>query len=173
MTSSCSRHEWVTSDGTTGKQWIKRLEGNGFRVEDYAKQVLRSPSFKPTKGITTEVAVLKGMIFTDNHRITTKKIRIEADKRKLSKPNIELACLICEKFTNEEIEQMGLQCIVVMHEAIKDSNGRQHLLGVGYPIGWDWLSTYDGRPGSRWSRDDGFAFVVSEKQEPEANNMNA
>ncbi|MEK7478188.1 MAG: hypothetical protein AAB645_02365, partial [Patescibacteria group bacterium] len=43
----------VTSDGTTGEDWIKRLEGNGFRVGDYAKQVLRSPDFKPTNGVTT------------------------------------------------------------------------------------------------------------------------
>src|SRR3989344_8863779 len=73
----------VTSDGTTGEDWIKCLEGKGFRVGDYAKQVLRSPDFKPTKGLTTEVAVLKGMLFEDNDRIT-KKIRAEADKRKLS-----------------------------------------------------------------------------------------
>src|SRR5687767_5139046 len=60
----------VTSDGTTGEDWIKRLEGNGFRVRDYAKQVLRSPDFKPTNGVTTEVAVLQGMLFEDRNRIT-------------------------------------------------------------------------------------------------------
>ena len=83
----------VTSDGTTGEDWINRLEGNGFRVGDYAKQVLRSPDFKPTNSVTTEVAVLKGMLFEENDRIT-KKIRAEADKRKLGKPEPELACLI-------------------------------------------------------------------------------
>ena len=81
------------TDGTTGEDWITRLESNGFHVQDYAKQVLRSPDFKPTKGLTTDAAVLKGMIFTDNDRIT-KKILAEADKRKRSKPNAELACLI-------------------------------------------------------------------------------
>lgn len=30
----------VTSDGTTGEDWITRLESKGFRVDDYAKQVL-------------------------------------------------------------------------------------------------------------------------------------
>src|SRR3989338_6302643 len=53
----------VESDGTTGEDWIKRLEGNGFRVGGYAKQPLRTPSFKPTSGMTTEVPVLKGMLF--------------------------------------------------------------------------------------------------------------
>lgn len=151
----------VTSDGTTGKDWIKRLEGNGFRVGDYAKQVLRSPDFKPTKGVTTEVAVLKGMLFEDNDRIT-KKIRAEADKRKLSKPNAELACLIREKFTDKEIEAMGLWYIVAMHESINDSDGDPSLLDASRSDVGRWLSAYDDRPDDGWSRDDGFAFAVSQ-----------
>src|SRR3989338_1235966 len=119
----------VTSEGTTGKDWITRLESKGFRVGDYAKQVLRSPDFKPTNGVTTEVAVLKGMLFEDNDRIT-KKIRAEADKRKLGKPEPELACFIREKFTDEEIEAMGLVWIVAMHEPIGDSDGSPNLLGA-------------------------------------------
>ena len=151
----------VTSDGTTGEDWIKRLEGNGFRVGDYAKQVLRSPDFKPTNGVTTEVAVLKGMLFEDNDRIT-KKIRAEADKRKLSKPNAELACLIREKFTDKEIEAMGLWYIVAMHEPINDSDGDPFLLSADRRGDGRWLSAYDGRPAYRWNRDNGFAFAVSQ-----------
>ena len=149
----------VTSDGTTGEGWIKRLEGNGFRVGDYAKQVLRSPDFKPTNGVTTEVAVLKGMLFEDNDRIT-KKIRAEADKRKLSKPNAELACLIREKFTDKEIETMGLWYIVAMHEPINDSFGDPRLLNAGRGGDGRWLNASYGRPDDRWFRDNGFAFVV-------------
>lgn len=151
----------VTSDGTTGEEWIKRLEGNGFRVGDYAKQVLRSPDFKPTSGVTTEVAVLKGMLFEDNDRIT-KKIRAEADKRKLSKPNAELACLIREKFTDKEIEAMGLWYIVAMHEPINDSDGDPSLLGANRDGDGRWLNAYYGGPGDGWNRGGGFAFAVSQ-----------
>ena len=150
----------VTSDGTTGEDWIKRLEGNGFRVGDYAKQVLRSPRFVPTNGVVTEVAVLKGMLFEDNDRIT-KKIRAEADRRKLSKPNPELACLIREKFTDKEIEAMGLWYIVAMHEPINDSDGDPDLLVAHRDDGGRWLRAFRGRPGHRWDRDYGFAFAVS------------
>ena len=151
----------VTSDGTTGEDWIKRLEGNGFRVGDYAKQVLRSPDFKPTNGVTTEVAVLKGMLFEDNDRIT-KKIRAEADKRKLSKPNAELACLIREKFTDKEIEAMGLWYIVAMHEPINVSDGGPRLLDAyRFDVG-RWLNASYDRPGLRWNRVHGFAFAVSQ-----------
>lgn len=151
----------VTSDGTTGEDWIKCLEGKGFRVGDYAKQVLRSPDFKPTSGATIEVAVLKGMLFEDNDRIT-KKIRAEADKRKLSKPNAELACLIRQKFTDKEIEQMGPWYIVAMHEPINDSDGDPSLLDASrFDVG-RWLNAFSDRPDYGWGRDSGFAFVVSQ-----------
>jgi hypothetical protein len=151
----------VTSDGTTGEDWIKRLEGNGFRVGDYAKQVLRSPDFKPTNGVTTEVAVLRGCLFEDNGRIT-KKIRAEADKRKLSKPNAELACLIREKFTDKEIEAMGLIWIVAMHEPINDSDGDPDLLNARRRGDGRWLGACRGGPGIGWGRGSGFAFAVSQ-----------
>lgn len=150
----------VTSDDTTGEDWITRLESKGFRVGDYAKQVLRSPDFKPTNGVTTEVAVLRGLLFEDQSRIT-KKIRAEADKRKLSKPNAELACLIREKFTDKEIEAMGLWYIVAMHEPINDSGGGPGLLNAGRGIVGRWLIAYCGRPGNGWGRNYGFAFAVS------------
>lgn len=148
----------VTSDGTTGEDWIKRLEGNGFRIRDYSKYVLRSPDFKPTSGVTTEVAVLKGMLFDENDRFT-KKIRAEAEKRKLSKPNAELACLIRDKFTDKEIEQMGLGYIVAMHEPINDHTGDPVLLDARYGR---WLGAYYNSSGCGWDRDDGFAFAVSQ-----------
>jgi hypothetical protein len=151
----------VTSDGTTGEEWIKRLEDKGFRVGDYAKSVLRSADFKPTTGITTEVAVLKGMLFEDNDRIT-KKIRTEAANRKLETPNAEIACLIREQFTDEEIKAMGLTWIVAMHEPIKDSAGGPRLLGAYRGGDGRWLRTcYDG-PDDGWLREDGFAFAVSQ-----------
>lgn len=151
----------VTSDGTTGEDWIKRLECNGFRVGDCAKQVLRSPDFKPTNGVTTEVVVLKGMLFEDNDRIT-KKIRAEADKRKLLKPNPELACLIREKLTDKEIAVMGLTWIVTVHEPIKDAGGDPSLLSVICRGDGPWLRAFRGGPGDGWGCGSGFAFAVSQ-----------
>lgn len=151
----------VTSDGTTGPEWIARLEKKGFRVSDYAKSVLCSKDFKPTSGVTTEIAILKGMLFEDSNRVT-KKIRTEAESRKLIKPNAEIACLIREKFSDEEIETMGLYWIVAMHEPIKDSDGDPGLLYVNRNDDGSWLDTDYGRPDSRWSRGCGFAFVVSQ-----------
>jgi len=151
----------VTSDGTTGKKWIKRLEKKGFRIGDYAKSILNSPEFKPTSGITTEMVVLKGELFSDDKR-TTKNIRAEANKRKFTKPNAEVACLIREKFTDEELEEMGLYWIVAMHEPIKDSDGGSRLLSADRDGGGRWLDAVWDGPDDGWSRADGFAFVASQ-----------
>jgi hypothetical protein len=151
----------VTSDGTTGEEWITRLENKGLRVSDYAKSVLRSKAFKPTSGVTTEVAVLKGELFADSDRIT-KKIRSEATSRKLLKPNAEIGCLIRETFSDKEIEAMGLTWIVAMHKPIKDSDGDPGLLFAHRNGGGRWLSAYCDYPGLRWDRESGFAFAVSQ-----------
>jgi len=158
----------VTSDGTTGGEWITRLEGKGFRVSDYAKQVLRSPDFKPTNGITTKVAVLKGTLFSDESRRTTKNIRAEADKRKFTKPNAEVTCLIREKFTDKEIEVMGLWYIVAMNNPIKDSDGDLNLLSAGRDDDGHWLDTAFGAPGYWWGRGGGFAFSVPQESSASA-----
>lgn len=151
----------VTSDGTTGAQWIERLEAKGFQLSSYAKSVLLSEHFKPTSGVTTEIAVLKGDLFEDNKR-TTKNIRAEADRRKFTKPNAEVACLIREMFSDEEIQAMGLWAIVAMHEPIEDSDGDPSLLGADRDGVGLLLGTCYGRPDGRWRRGDGFAFVASQ-----------
>ena len=151
----------VTSDGTTGPQWIERLEKKGFRIGVYAKSVLRSEDFKSTNGVTTEVGVLGGELFTDNER-STKNIRLKAVKSKMILPEAEVACLIREKFSDKEIEAMGLWRIVVMHKPIKDSDGDPYLLGAYRCADGRWLDVYDAYPDFRWSRADGFAFAVSQ-----------
>ena len=149
----------VTSNGMTGKKWIRRLEKKGFRVGNYAKSVLLSSDFKPTSGVTYHIVVLKGKLWKDSDRITS-NIRAEAEKRKFEKPNAEVACLIREKFTDAEIEAMGLWWIVAMHEPIKDSDGGLSLLSASRGGDGQWLGTACSRPGRRWNDDDGFAFVA-------------
>lgn len=152
----------VTSDGTVGEQWITRLEKKGFRLSNYTKSVLRSSDFKPTSGVTYQIAILKGLLFSDNNRIT-KKIRSEADARKFITPNAEVACLIRENFSDEDIEAMGLIWIVTMHEPINDSDGSPDLLGAGRSGDGRWLGACYDRPDGGWLRECGFAFVVSQE----------
>ena len=150
----------VISNGLSGEQEIKHLEKLGHKVGDYAKSVLRSKDYKPSKkGTVHKIAVLKGELFLDESRVT-RNIRMEAEKMKMTKPNAEVACLIREKFTNKEIEETGLNWIVIMHEPIKDSGGYLSLLGTSTRDSFSGLDAYYGIPGSRWGREYGFAFVA-------------
>lgn len=129
---------------------------------NYAKSILRSKDFEVTSDITYEISVLKGELFSDNER-TTKNIRVEADKRKFSTPNAEVACLVREKFSDKEIEDMGLYWIVTMHQPIEDSDGDPVLLSAYRNDSGSWLDASGGRSGYRWSRSGGgFSFVVSQ-----------
>jgi hypothetical protein len=150
----------LTSDGTTGPEWVERLEKKGFQVSEHAKRMLYSPAFEPTSGVATEIAVLKGVLFEDTNRIS-KTIRAEARKRKLTNPNAEVACLIRELLMHDELEAMGLWGIVVMHEPIMDSFRYPDLfrairVGVHRQLG-----SCDGGSEEGWRRDNGFAFVVA------------
>ena len=151
----------VISDGTTGEGWIHCLESKGFSVmSNDAKQMLCSPNFRPTSGVTIKVAILRGTFFKDEDRIT-RNIRAEADRRKLSKPNAELACLIRKNFTNEEIEAMGLWGIVAMHEPICNFRGDPYLLRVNRCEEDGDLDRVGGESARSWGNDRGFAFVVA------------
>jgi len=152
----------VTSDGTTGEGWIERLKSKGFRMDESAERILRSEDFKITNGVVTEVAVLKGKLFSDRNRIT-KNIRAEASKRKLMKPNAEIACLIREKFSDEQLKAMGLWWIMVMHKPVKSvkySDG--NLLAMHCSFGGNWLASGCNSSAYSWSRKDGFAFVAAQ-----------
>lgn len=151
----------VVSDGTSGSDWISRLEKQDFRLSSYAKDMLRSPDFKPTSGVTYDVAILKGDLFGDRVRVT-KSIRSQAENRQLITPNAEVACLIRERFSDAQLETVGLWAIVVMHEPIADSDGAPRLLSVDRYDDGRWLRAYYGKPGNFWSGDDRFVFLASQ-----------
>ena len=153
----------VTTNGTSGSDWGSRLEKKGLRIWEWAKDVLNSPDFKPMKaGITLEIAVIRGTRFIDSDR-TTKNVRAEGNRRGWKHGNDispEIACLIREKFTDEELEAMGLWWIVVMHEPINDSDGDPNLLSAFRYDDGRWLDADVDRPGYEWDDDGGFAFVI-------------
>ena len=151
----------VTSDGTTGPDWITRLEKQGFRIGSYVKRVLLSSAFEPTNGVATKIAVLKGEFFEAGDRVT-ENIRAAATRSGFVPPSAEAACLIREMFTDKEIEAMGLWWIVIMHEPINDSDGVPSLLGAGRGGVGRGLDARFGDPGRRWGCGGGFAFAVSQ-----------
>lgn len=147
-------HFSIVFDGTSGPEWIDRLEGNGCRVEKEARKMLLSPDFKPTSPRISEIAVLKGSIFKDDHRVT-KEVIVEAGRRKLTKLNNDAACFIRETFTNAEIEAMGLRRIVTLGDESPIVLGAQ-CLDDG-----QWLNVSMAERDTCWFRNVGFAFEVT------------
>ena len=156
----------VTSNGLDGKKSITRLEGKKFRVGDWAKNVLTvgkdaqgNLAFVATNGVTYKPVVIKGEEFTDDERVTS-NIRKVAEELHLVTPPAELAPLLREALSDEEIEKMGLVWLVVMHEPIADCGGGTPLLGLFRDDDGRWLYAYWDEPGLRWHRQVGFVFLA-------------
>ncbi len=149
----------VTSDGRTGEEFIRDFKRNDYRVGDYASDVMRKPAFVATNDKTYRLGLIKGEEFSDAER-STKNICAEAARRGWLTPPAEVAPLLRETVSDEEIKHLGLWWLVVMHEPIIDSDGGARLLGLHRHGGGQWLDTRYGKPGRRWGREDGFLFLL-------------
>ena len=129
---------WVTSNGMSGKEWITYFEKKGVVLGYKAKEILSSADFTPTKDTPNKIAVLKSMLISGSRESGNSKSVYTSDFlsfakfKKLLEPNIELACLIRDMFSDEEIEAMGLDKIAVGH---KECQGISTLLCVSRRFG--------------------------------------
>jgi hypothetical protein len=149
----------LVSNGFTGDQWIKNFKVKGFPPHTYVERVFQHQDFVPTPaGTVHNIAVLPGKLYSCNGRIT-KDIRADAKRRKMTDPHPEVACLIREMFSNQDIKEMGLGWIITMHEPIPDFVGNPRVLGTC--AGVYELNIYSGNPDDRWIHQYGFAFSDS------------
>ena len=54
----------VTTDGISGSEWAERLKNDGFALSEKVERLLRSDDFISTTGVKTNIAILKGSLFT-------------------------------------------------------------------------------------------------------------
>jgi len=149
----------VTTDGESFKGWVVRLERGGFRVGDRCRQLFLSTDIQPTNGVTTQISVLKGTSFDDDDR-TTSVILAKAKKKNLVIPSIEVACLIREMFSDDELKEMGLWFMVVMHESV-DVSDCPSKLAVDRSGSGRWIEACDISPSRSFGDRSGFAFAAS------------
>jgi hypothetical protein len=86
----------------------------------------------------------------------------EAKRRGFRKPHPEVACLVHEAFSNEDLEAMGLYEIVVFHEPIKNRSDEPQLLSVRCDLPHSWLDAHpcvrSSYGDAHFNRGCGFAF---------------
>lgn len=150
----------VTTSGRTGEQCITSLEEQGFRLGNLANELLRGEKFVATDdGTTHNLVVISGDEFEDGER-TNANIRAEATRRGYLVPPMEVAPYLRELFSDEDLEQMGIWALVVMHESVTVSFGDARVLGVSRKDEGRWLFALCGRPDGRWGREFRFVFLA-------------
>ncbi len=148
----------VTTNGLTGNEWIERLESKQFGILGYAKHILISEDFKPAEpGKEIEVVVLRGNLFQNRERMTG-VIRRKASEMGLETPNVEIACLIREKYPVQGLGVMYPRLIVVMHEPIIYA-GIPFNLKTDYDDGVSHIGASTCFKDYLWRHDISFAFV--------------
>ncbi len=118
----------VTSDGTTGPEWITRLEQNDCFVSRKVRRLLCSDDFKPTSN-TYNIAIFRvnGGIDSDLNAVLGTFLGTFMDVYKLSEPSLEITCLIREKVSNDDIKNMGLSSISSRVTGVVRIGGKDYL----------------------------------------------
>jgi hypothetical protein len=114
----------VTSDGRPVEEVIKYLDRDKevHYVTVAARRLMLNDRIKVTKGITYNLAVIKGKEFSgcySSDEYLVEKIRKEADRRGYKQPPAEVAHLIFEKITREYFTSNGLMGLIIMNKPIK------------------------------------------------------
>jgi hypothetical protein len=107
-------HISVHSNGISGKEWIDRFETKKYHLGSDLKSILLSPQFESTKGITSEVTIIRGTQFEDYSRFT-ERIQVEACNKKLAKPTLEIACLVAYELSERHLRLLKLTHVLTMH----------------------------------------------------------
>jgi hypothetical protein len=151
----------LTSNGMTSPEWKAHFEKKGIQLSPNALKILDHWSFKASRaGTIRHIGVLPGEMFSDGGRVT-RTIRAKAASLRLQTLDIESECLIRDAFSKEEINAMGLNWIVGMHQPV-EIGGDLDLLTADANDAVPKLNTYYDSPGLRWNRGSGFAFGASQ-----------
>jgi len=149
-------HLSFTTDGTSGFQWIERLEDENIELENYVKTILNCLNFNPTIGVKTKIAIIKGKHFKQED-CNKEKLYAEVSRLNLINPSVESACYLREMLTNDTIKAMGLMSIKVMHNPIECFDKQSAILTFGRRGDHSYLDAYFDQD-KEFSSDVGFAF---------------
>ncbi len=155
----------LISNGFTCEQWEQHLERRGWKIDGIVRQILRMASAEPTNGVTYNIVVRRNASKSDR---ITKKIYASGEYYGWVKPHWEVACLIRDTFTDEQLEKMRLWYIVTMHEPIESFDDQLCLLVSNRRNDGRWINACSGRPDDYWGDGDGGGFTFEVPHQPVA-----
>ncbi|MGB3073013.1 MAG: hypothetical protein WBB68_02010 [Candidatus Moraniibacteriota bacterium] len=159
----------LTGRGWTNEEWFKHGEAVGMNFTKWARDILGKPDYnekhrlEPGKQYTVALLFGKKEFDTDVERTTANlRARGERDYGKSDDLRGELALLIREAISDEQLERWGIYYIAVLHEPILVSGGSPGILGSHrFDDGQQVVAFYAG-PGFSWGGGGAFAFPVSQ-----------
>lgn len=158
----------VQGTGLTAAAWISTIESAGHKIGDWARDILSKPDYdakhRLEAGKEYKIVLVRGKEIARDSDRTTKNLKAvaikEFGKSSVSDLKGELALLTRMKFSNAELEQMGLWYIAVLHEPIIDSGGDPRVLCSHRVDDRSWVFADYGRPDNYWSDFGAFAFLA-------------
>lgn len=152
----------------TAKEWVKRLEAKSHKLSNYARDVLSKADYDKKHRLEAGKIYKLGLVL--GTEFATDAERTNADLKAFAHREIgeqasaglkaEFALLTREKFTNAELELIGLWYVVVLHEPIVDSDGDPNVLDSDRYDG-SFVRALCGHPGALWAAFGAFAFLAS------------
>lgn len=166
ITKNANGHYVVTITGLalTGVEEIARLKSAGFRIGDYARQILTSDDYNNNHrleaGKQYQIVLVPGKEVTSNR--TTANLKAYAKKFGYLIPKAGIVPRIRETISDKQMEEMEIWYIAGLHDSIKDSDGNPLVLSSYRGGGGLWLDADWDCPESSWGDDGAFAFLVSQ-----------
>lgn len=154
----------VTSAGTDGESWLRVFEEDRVNVVDFARDVLmNTKGFVLTDGVTYPVAILRPSALEGVPRVES-TLKAEVKRRGLAIPPAEVACLMRNLFSDEELKSIfrTLNCttITVMHESIEGPEGADIRLQFDFLKGKIWFTGMYVTESSPCGDNDALLFVL-------------
>ncbi len=122
-------HFTVTSNGMTHEEWEQNFARRSRPVSQFGRQVLHRVSAPTRAGTAHKVVVRPAWLFREDERYMENVYRW-ANERSWASSHWEVACLILNGFTDEQLRQMGLGAICTVHSPINDDCGEQRILST-------------------------------------------
>lgn len=141
----------------SGKKWLTRLEKGDYKISFYAKELILSKEFTPLPKKEYRIELILGK---DVIGKTSDEIRALALSKGYEMPTAEVALLVREAISDDEMKELGICYIASLHAPIKDSGGGPGVLYSSRSGGGRWVDACWGNPGGQWSDGGAFAFPV-------------